>query len=329
MLALGMVTFLISPSGFTSAVLAASSLEVSGALVDISLQPGQTYVHTIDITCSSSMPLDIQVEARGFGQALDGSYTELDQAEDTSPYSALTYITNIDQTSFHLEPGGSQRVKATIQVPLDITQGTRYAIIYIHSQPSGNVVLAADVPVILTIPGSEEIRTGEIADLTVSEAFSGEPFEILTTFRNTGNYYFKVKNQITITDKAGETISSASSGLTNSSIIPTFSRLLKVMPSFSNGSRGLPAGQYFAESRVTLDNGAVLDTEKVSFTVRGARVTPTTTPETPIPTEQQPVPPGMRWTLAGGVILGVLVIGVLAGYMVARRAGKSRKNRAG
>lgn len=328
-LALVVVTCLLSPLGFISVVRAASSLEVSGAFVDISLQPGETYVHTIDVTCSSSMPLDIQVEARGFGQALDGSYIELNKAEDTSPYSALPYIGYIDQPSFHLEPGGSQRVKATIQVPLDITQGTRYAIVYIHSQPIGNVILATDVPVILTVPGSEEIKTGEITDLTVSEAFSGQTFEIWTTFKNTGNYYFKVKNQITITDKAGETIGTASSGITNSSIIPTSSRLLKVMPSFSNGSKGFPAGQYFAESKVTLDDGTVLDTEKVSFTVGEAKATPTATSETPVNNEQQPVPPGMSWAIAGGVILGVLVIGVLAGYLLARRAAKSRRNRAG
>jgi hypothetical protein len=328
-LVLLVVICLLSPLGLASAVLAAASLEVSGALVDISLQPGETYVHTLNVTCSSSMSLDIQVEVRGFGQALDGSYIELNKAEDTNPYSALPCISHIDQTSFHLEPGGSQEVKATIQVPLDITQGTRYAIIYIHSQPIGNVILATDVPVILTIPGSEEIKTGEITNLTVSEAFSGEPFEIWTTFKNTGNYYFKVRNQITVTDKAGETIDTASSGITNSSIIPTSSRLLKVMPSFSNGSKGLPAGQYLAESKVTLDDGTVLDTEMVSFTVGEAKATPTAASETPVNNEQQPVPPGMSWAIAGGVILGVLVIGVLAGYLLARRAGKSRRNRAG
>lgn len=327
--ALLLIICLLSPLGLTTAVFAASSLEVSGALVDISLQPGGTNVHTMDITCRSSTPLDIQVEARGFGQALDGSYIELNQAEDTSPYSALPYISNIDPTSIHLEPGGSQKVKATIQVPLDITQGTRYAIIYIHSQPSGNVIVAADVPVILTIPGAQEVKTGEITDVTVSKAFSGQIFEIGTTFKNTGNYYFKVKNQITITDKAGETVGTAFSDLTNSSIIPTYSRLLKVMPSFSNGSSGLPAGQYFTESRVTLDDGTVLDTEKVSFTVGEAKVTPTTASETPVNNEQQPVPPGISWTMASGIILGVLVIGVLAGYLVARKAAKRQNNRAG
>lgn len=266
-----LILFSVCSVAFASTAAAAPGLSVDGALVDISISPGQTYVHEMTITNSASTPLDISVEARGFGQTLDGSNIELTAEEDNSPYSALQFITGIDNSSFHLEPGDAKEVNATIKVPQGTSPGTRYAIIYVHSLPTGDgkvgYIVAADVPVILNIPGATTKKTGEISDLTVPEIKSGQPLEISTTFRNTGNCHYKVKNQVTVTDGSGTTICTTTTSLTGSSIVPTYSRLFTVAPTPPDAANGLPVGSYSVESKIMLDDGTVLATKQAGFSV--------------------------------------------------------------
>jgi hypothetical protein len=256
---------------FASAASAAPGLGIVGAIVNITLSPGQSYTHTMIITNNADDALDVTVEPRGFGQTTDGSNIELTADTDTSPYSARTYITNISNPSFHLDPGVSASINATIQVPADATNGTRYAIIYIHSLPTGggNVgfIMAADVPVIITVPGETLQETGEITDLTVPEPASGQPLKILTIFKNTGNYYYKVKDQVIIAKESGENVSTSTTAITASSVLPTFSRLISVTPVLPDPANGLPAGNYTAESKILLDNNTVLATRKISFSI--------------------------------------------------------------
>jgi hypothetical protein len=261
----------LCPAVFAATASAESGLSVIGALVNINISPGQTYIHEMTITNSAGDPLDISIEARGFGQTTDGSNIELNAEADNSPYSARQYITHIDNSSFHLEPGASAAVNATIQVPSDISSGTRYAIIYIHSQPTGSgdvgYIVAADVPVILTVPGATSQTTGEITDLTVPEPASGQPLKILTTFKNTGNYHYKVKNQVIIANESVANISTSTTAITVSSILPIFSRLISVTPILPDPAAGLAPGTYTAESKILLDDNTVLATRTISFTI--------------------------------------------------------------
>jgi hypothetical protein len=260
----------LCPAVFAAPVSAESGLSIIGALVNINIAPGETYTHEMTVTNSAGDPLDITIEARGFGQTLDGSNIELSADADDSPYSARQYI-NISNTSFHLEPGASMAVNATIQVPSDISSGTRYALIYIHSLPTGGgsvgYIVAADVPVILTVPGATSQTTGEITDLSAPQPQSGQPLRILTTFKNTGNYHYKVKNQVIIATEVGENISTGITLLTDPSIVPTCSRLFTVTPVLPDPAAGLPAGNYTVESKIILNDGTVIASKKISFSI--------------------------------------------------------------
>jgi hypothetical protein len=275
-LILALILICLCPAIFAATASAESGLSVIGALVNINILPGQTYIHEMTITNSAGDPLDIIIEARGFGQALDGSNVEL--SADDSPYSALKNIIQIGNNSsippiysFHLEPGASAAVNATIQVLSDIPAGTRYAIIYIHSTPTGGgsvgYIVAADVPVIITVPGATFQTTGEITDLSVPQPQSGKPLEILTTFKNTGNYHYKVMNQVIIATEAGENVSTSVTPLTDSSIVPSYSRLFSVTPVLPDPAAGLAAGNYTAESKILLNDSTVLDSKKISFSI--------------------------------------------------------------
>jgi len=306
------------PLAATSTAVAAG-LGVTGSLLDVTMPPGSTHVHTMTVSNGFTYALDIQVEARGLGQELDGSYVPLTKEEDQSPYSALTYITLIDKSSLHLEPGGSEVVKATINAPLDAGPGTRYACIYIYSAAAGGgpvgVSVAAIVPVVVTVPGAAQVKTGEITGLIVSELKSGQPIEISTTFKNMGTYHYKAMNEITIKDGAGEVFSDNTTALTASSIIPTFSRLFTVSCIPIDPDKGLPPGEYSVLSKVMLDDGTLLGVETTILTVPEGYKPPA--PETKEPRQ-------IDWFLVLIAVLGALVLLLIILYLVIRIVRRSR-----
>ena len=315
---LAILVFLAAWPLATASTAMAAGLGVTGSILDVTMPPGTNHVHTMTVSNGFTYALDMQVEARGLGQELDGSYVPLTSGEDLSPYSALTYITQIDKTAFRLEPGSEQVVKATVDCPLDATPGTRYACIFVHSAASGEgpvgVSVAAIVPVVIGIPGATRVQIGDITGLTVGELKSREPIGMSTTFKNMGTYHYKVTNQVTIKDGAGEVFSDASTELTGSSIIPTFSRLFSMSCVPSDPDKGLPPGEYLVVSKVMLEDGTVLDVETTGLTV----------PEWYKPPAPEKEPREIDWVLVVIGILAGLVLLIIIMYFIIRRVRKSR-----
>jgi len=261
-------------------------LMVIGAVCEGEVVPGESYIHKITVGIrETDSAMDMQIDVMGWGQSLQGIAQALRASEDTSSYSAREYIT-VEPESFHLEPGHSQDVIASIHIPGDVGSGGRYAIIYIHSAPAGEgqvaVVSAVNTLVLLTIKDSQLAHEGKITEFTVSEVVSGQPIDILTTFQNTGNHHFKIKGEVTISDTQGEVLDTIYIPLTPS-VIPTMSRQLK--SSFVPQGE-LPLGVYSVTSKVMLEDGTLLDETQSTFEV-GKTYTPPTTSEV----EKSSIPP--------------------------------------
>ena len=270
-----LIAGLVLPFVFAPLALANPGLRVSGAKLIADVAPGQTITHTMTIGIGDvDPPLDMLVHVTGFGQSLEGAPQVLEDSEDTSPFSARSFIT-LDTTSFHLDPGDSQQVTATISIPQDVSAGGRYALIDIRSQPIGEgsvgVITAVAVPIALTIKGSELIHEGKITEVSTSDATSGQPVDIFTTFQNTGNHHFKIKGEVTVSDASGETLDTISLPLTASSVMPTLLRQLKAT-FIPQGE--LPLGVYSIKSRVMLEDGTLLDEASGSFEVKEPYVPP-------------------------------------------------------
>jgi len=235
------------------------------------VEAGQLFTHTVTIQSGANDPeLEMIVDIGGLGQNLDGSYCILSGSDDISKYSARDFIKEIDLTSFVLQPGtdGAQPVTAIIKVPDDVDPGTYYGAIYIHSKPTGDtqvgVVLAAYVPIVLTVPGAQQDLNGQIIEMSMSEITAGEIITVDTVVQNEGNYYFKAKERITLKDEAEETIAQTLTNLTSSSIIPDNSfRFSVALPL----SEGLTEGTYFVESEILTENGDIIDTREIEFSL--------------------------------------------------------------
>ncbi len=246
------------------------------ASIAVDVIPGETITHQMSLKLGGQdQAMDMAVDVMGFGSSADGSAQAINAALDTSPYSARSFI-SVDRPSFHLEPGGSQNITATISVPSNVGVGGRYAIIYIHQQlPAGGggagTLAAFNIPVLLTIKGSILSQTGKITEITTDNAVSGQPVEVLTTFQNTGNYHFKIKGDVTISNSKGEILDTINLALTPSSVIPTALRQLKAT-FIPQGD--LPLGVYSIKSRVMLADGTVLDEANGSFEVTEPYIPP-------------------------------------------------------
>ncbi len=250
-----------------------TGLSVSNAKLELTLAPGKSYVHSMVVALGAkAQPLDLTVEARGFGMSLQGSFLALPADQDRSPQSARRFITKIDQPSFRLEPGRAHPVNVTIELPADAGTDPRYAIIYIASQPvsTGNAVaniLAASVPVVITPTGAQVRNTGSITDLKVNATGAGAPIEVLTTVRNTGNLHFKVRSEATIIDPRGQPVATVRSPLSGTSIIPTFAQQLRAAYAVLDRPQGLPAGAYTVDVKVSREDGTLLDSRRGSFAI--------------------------------------------------------------
>jgi hypothetical protein len=257
-------------------VFANPGMTVSNALVLANVAPGQTLNQTMTVSIGSNDPATtISVQVYGVQQSPQGGYILLNASEDTGPYSARPFV-SVDSSSFHLEPGGSHDLTITIQIPQDVGDGGRYAMVNIATQPVAgagvNIITAVNVPVYLTIQGSRLIQQGKITALNASEVTSGRPVNISATFQNTGNHHFKVEGLVTVTNDQGQIVGNVSIPVTSSSLLPGALRQMKAA-FIPNGD--LAQGIYTVNSQVMLEDGTMLDEANTTFEVKTAYKLPT------------------------------------------------------
>lgn len=255
----------------------AAALKVDGAKIMMDVKPGTTYVFPMALSIKADdAASDYQVEVTGFGQSIDGGfYSPLTAAEDTSICSGRTFI-KMDFPVIHLEPGQRKAFNATISVPADVGDGGRYAIIHIHPANTGtgqtSVATAVTVPVLLTVSGSKITETGSITDVSIGDIVAGKPITVSTTLKNTGNHhYYKAVNRVTVTDRSGATVGTASTTPSANAVIPGQSvRFATPL------STALPVGTYTVKSEMLLESGSILDSRSMNFVVSEAYVPPFT-----------------------------------------------------
>ncbi|MBN1193798.1 MAG: hypothetical protein JXA08_00385 [Methanomicrobiaceae archaeon] len=251
------LTLLVAGALFAAPALA---LKVEGARIALDVEPGTTTTSPIVISINTEESEGtFAIDVMGFGQSpAEGTYTGLEAAADTSPYSARTFIT-IDTPTVTLKPGERADVTATITVPSGTLDGGRYAIILVHPAASASGAPAAfatavAIPVFLTVSSGAITEAGEISALAPAAADPATPFEVAATFTNTGNYhYYGVVSTVTINDTAGTEIASVRNDPFIRAVVPgqsiDFSMAI---------SDGLAEGSYQMIARVEKQDGTLL-----------------------------------------------------------------------
>ena len=247
-----------------------AGLRISGGVFEADVTPGEHVMHEISIYNTSS-PANFTVVIDGLGQQSNGGTIDVKPDQDTSPYSARSFLT-VSPSKFHLEPGASQTVKVEGDIPNNISGG-RYAMVSIRSGVVGkmaigqNVVgfaVGSNVPVRLTVSNTNLLQTGKITELKVDEPISARQQNISLNFTNTGNYHLSGLAKAELKDANGNLISNASTPLSGN-IYPTFSNLFmfSLVP-----VNKLKPGTYDLNATVNLEDGTVLASKEKSFVIK-------------------------------------------------------------
>jgi len=260
----------------------ALALKVEGARIALDVEPGKAYTSPIGISIGENEAGGTYaIDVMGFGQSVqDGSYTGLETAADTSPYSARPFIT-IDKPTVTLQPGERAAVTATINIPSGTRDGGRYAIILVHPAPSASgapasFATAVAIPVLLTVKSGTITEAGEISALDPTVAEVGKPFAVATTIRNSGNYhYYGAVHNVTITDTEGKVVASVKSEPFVRAIVPGQSVIFT-----ASVASGLPQGSYQVTARVEKQDGNVLAEKKATLQVGSPASVQTTQAQT-------------------------------------------------
>jgi hypothetical protein len=258
-----LVSFLLA---FLTISPAIATLNIVGSKFMGDVAPGQTVSFPMTLSVASTdSAADLELSVLGFANGPDGRYLGLDPAQDTSQYTARPWIT-LDKTAVHIAPGQQQIITATITVPSNAGAGGRYALINIHTKPLGGgavaLVTAINVPVMVTLKGTQSTETGTIDSISVGDIVQGKPVTITTTFVNTGNHdFYGVKNEITVTDASGKSVAQASSVPLISTIIPGGK-----VNFVTTINADLTPGTYTVASRMIHSSGTVLATKSTPFT---------------------------------------------------------------
>jgi hypothetical protein len=238
-----------------------AGLRVAGAKIIAEITPGSELTHIMNVGNTTDESMDIAIEVSGYGTSATQNFIVLSPQEDTSQYSARTFF-SVSPSSFHLEPGESCDVTFYGKVPDDAVNGGRYAIIFIHTQPTGQdtaTITAVAARVLLTIKSSDLVHTSEIISV---ETKPKQPLDLLVTIANKGNHHYNPKISGTL-KKANETLASALT-IENWPVIPGYPRQfsLSFTGSFTNS---VPAGIYTAD--ITVEDEAGNLTAEYSYSL--------------------------------------------------------------
>jgi hypothetical protein len=267
---LGLLFFLVPSPALASPGLTVG--HIGGKGINPEVLPGESYIQTLLVsTGKDDPPTDVVIEVLGYGDGDSGVEPVLPGA-DKSPYSARTFI-QPDKITLHVEPGETERADVTVTIPADVGSGGRYATLRFSTVPpegeAVNIISAIVLPVKFTIKEGQLIHSGQVTGVTTGKAVSGQPIEIFTSFRNTGNHHFKIEGQIEIRDASDNHIDTVHT--TTSSPIPDGTKRIETTY-IPQGPLAL--GVYSVKSRLMLEDGTLLDEASGSFEVEKPYVPP-------------------------------------------------------
>ena len=246
----------------------AGGLTVVGGKIDALVSSGCDYSYTMKVKNTSDAPMDIGIEVKGYGMSATEDCIAIEAEEDKSPYTARELLA-VSPDDFHLEPGDSQVITIAARIPSRITDGGRYAIIFIHTTPKGEMVAtisAVAAGVLLTIDGSELTHNSEVTSLDLKPS---EPLEAVFTVANKGNHHYKPHIRGAL--RKGDKIFATASIDADWPIIPGYSRQFEL--SFVSDET-LPIDKYEVDIEVRDDSDNLMAQHTSSFEIEEPYVPP-------------------------------------------------------
>ncbi len=216
----------------------ALSLQVSPPILEIEINPGETYSDFIKFeNLSDTETLTLYPQILSFkAKGEEGAQEFIEDNSETTNFSLSQWV-DISTNVITLKPLERIVLPFTITVPADAEPGGRYAAILLGNQPTApgvgsNVALGAQTGSIILAKVSGEVT--ENATLTQfktgKDSYQYPPVDFEITIQNSGNVHVKPLGKIEIVNMFGKTVDEVVVNESKGNVLPESSR--KFTPSW-------------------------------------------------------------------------------------------------
>ena len=183
------------------------SIGVSPTSKEIKVNPGDTYSDEIVFWNLSQSTDTYNIYIRSFKQIQNQPGTAIiltEEEEKNAPYSASKWIT-VDKERLILEPNKNTKLRYTINVPTDVTNGEYNAQIFLisksESEARGTATfanLATGTPILIQV-GDEFVENAELLRFMVDKKiYERVDIDFLTQIKNLGDTHITPAGEIVI-----------------------------------------------------------------------------------------------------------------------------------
>lgn len=166
------------------------------------LRKGDVIERRIQVTSTYDRSLDVPVYVEG-ASLVDGQFTPDGRG---SPGNPLTDWVTVEPSPLPLDPGETDTVLVTVEVPRDAPDGEFYAVVFAEAPPEGDDVRTinrAGVRLYISVgTGAEPPSDFEVDSLVAVRGDQGEP-RVRVNVTNTGERALDVRGELTLSEGPG------------------------------------------------------------------------------------------------------------------------------
>jgi len=243
-----------------------AGIRVSPSLIIISITKEDDSFYTT-ITNTGKNAIKVKVYPAGIFNNLIGGIEFREKRDDLI---TIAKVFSVKPKEFVLSPGKSQKVKIIVNISEAKKRGFSggaYAGIFFEASKISeeNAMISSisriGVPTLVSLPGPKK-RSGEITELRVIQDKMGDEIKFFLRFKNTGNTHFS--------PQGGKIIIKNERGLEKDKILVKPHMCIPGCERYMDAGwkpEELPIGRYFAKGTLEIEEGKVIESEEISFSI--------------------------------------------------------------
>jgi hypothetical protein len=227
-----LLIFCLLVVGFFYSQQSAYALTVSPAIIELSVDPGQTITKEITLFNETGIPAQLFATTQDFEAAGDGGQPKfLPKAVPSNEASASNWV-SVSPSQIVVEPGKFVKTQFTVTVPANADPGGHYLAVFWGIQPpvvSGPaaVAIGAKIGSLVLIGVTGDIsEKGELKEFALPEGkiYTHLPVEMAFRFFNSGNIHLKPKGDIVVRNLLGGKVATISANDKEARVLPNQTR---------------------------------------------------------------------------------------------------------
>ncbi len=216
----------------------ALSLQVSPPILEIKINPGDTYSDFIKFeNLSDTETLTLYPQVLSFkAKGDEGAQEFIENTVETTNFSLAQWV-DISTDLIVIKPFERIVLPFTITVPIDAEPGGRYAAVLLGNQPitpkeGSNVALGAKTGSIILAKISGDVNESAVLKMfkTGKDSYQYPPVDFEITIENNGNIHVKPEGKIVISNIFGKAVKEVNVNQAGGNVLPESSR--KYTPSW-------------------------------------------------------------------------------------------------